>query len=107
MEWVPVGREQFETILAEEIAALRPEIKRLYEQYAVPPFPQPCFRSESYANEQVYVVAKNCDRLVYYDDVEEEFGVSIPDADGVLRKWGNYGPLVTALLVLDEEGSVP
>ena len=34
-------------------------------------------------------------------------GVSIPNADGVLRKWGNYGPLVTALLVLDEEGSVP
>jgi hypothetical protein len=47
-------------------------------------------------------VAKNGGRLLYYDDVEEDFGVATPDADGVLRNWGNYGPFVRAILVLDE-----
>jgi hypothetical protein len=44
--------------------------------------------------------------VLYFDDVEEDFGVAIPDQDGVLRQWGNYGPLVRALLVLDEDQSV-
>ena len=52
--------------------------------------------------EQFFVVAKNGNHLLYFDDVEEEFGVAIPDGDGVMREWGNYGPLVLALRVLDD-----
>jgi len=104
VDWVPVSREAFETILTQEIAALEPQTKRLYQQYAVRPFHQRCVRGKDYGTEHVYVVARNGNRLVYYDDVEEEFGVGIPDADGVLRNWGNYdGPLVRALLVLGED----
>jgi|SRR6267154_2225393 len=102
MEWVPASRERFERILAEETRALRPEVMRLYEQYAVSPFQQPCLREQNSPTERVFVVAKNGHRLLYYDDVEEDFGVATPDADGVLRNWGNYGPLVRAILVLDE-----
>jgi len=36
------------------------------------------------------VVAKNANRLLYNDDVEEDFGVAIPDVDGVLRNCGNH-----------------
>lgn len=53
-------------------------------------------------SEEVFVVAKNGNCFLYFDDVEEDFGVAIPDDDGVMREWGNYGPLVRALLVLDE-----
>ncbi len=45
------------------------------------------------------------ERLLYYDDAEEGFGVGIPDEDGVLRNWGNYGPLVKAVLVLTEDST--
>jgi hypothetical protein len=38
--------------------------------------------------EYVFVLAKKEERLLYYDDVEEDFGVAIPDEDGVLRNWG-------------------
>jgi len=106
MEWRPVSRETFEGILEEEVAALRPEVKRLYEQYAVALFHQPCIHVENSPIEQVFVVAKNGDRLLFYDDVEEDFGVAIPDKDGVLRNWGNCGPLVGAVLVLDEGPTV-
>jgi hypothetical protein len=61
--------------------------------------------SETPRFEHVFVVAKTGEHLLYYDDVEEDFGVAIPDGDGVLRNWGNFGPLVRAVLVLDEIAS--
>jgi|HubBroStandDraft_2_1064218.scaffolds.fasta_scaffold41953_2 hypothetical protein len=105
MDWVPVSKEKFEGILAEERAALRPEVMWLYEQYAVIPFQLPCIRDENSVTEYVFVLAKKEERLLYYDDVEEDFGVATPDGDGVLRTWGNYGPLVRAVLVLDEDST--
>jgi hypothetical protein len=56
-------REQrnLRAILEEEISELPPEIKRLYEQYAVAPFHQPCIRFGDSPIEQVFVVAKNSD----------------------------------------------
>jgi len=58
MDWVPVSKETFEGILAEELEALRPEVMRLYEQYAVPPFQLPCLRGENSVTEYVFVLAK-------------------------------------------------
>jgi hypothetical protein len=105
MDWVPVSKTKFEGILAKELEALRPEVLRLYEQYAVPPFQVPCLRDKNSETECVFVLAKKETRLLYYDDIEEDFGVAIPDEDGVLRHWGNYGPLVRAVLVLDEDST--
>jgi len=79
MEWGPVNREKFESILAEETEALRPEVMRLYGQYTVSPFQQPCLREQNSATEHVFVVARNGEHLLYYDNVEEDFGVAIPD----------------------------
>ena len=39
--------------------------------------------------------------LLFFNDVEEDFGVGIPDGDGVLRDLGTFGPLVAAVLALD------
>ncbi len=78
---------------------------RLYEQYAIPLFQQPCLREQNSVTEFVFVLARKEGRLLYYDDVEEDFGVATPDGDGVLRNWGNYGPLVRAVLVLDEDST--
>ena len=101
MDWTPVSKERFDEILSGEISSLVPDMQRLYEQYAVEPFQLPCIRDQGAAREQVFVVAKKGNRLLYFDDVEEDFGVTILDEDGVMREWGNYGPLVRALLVLD------
>ena len=100
MEWAPIQRKQLEAILSEEIDTLRPELASVYAQYAVAPFEQPCLRSQNSEAERVFVVARNGNHLLYFDDVEEEFGVAIADVDGVIRNWGNYGPLIMAVIVL-------
>ena len=106
VDWTPISEEQFTKILSNEVSSLAPDVLRLYQQYAVKPYQLPCARLQDSALEQVFVLAKNGNRLLYFDDVEEDFGVATPDDDGVMREWGNYGPLVRALLILDEEGAV-
>jgi hypothetical protein len=102
MEWQRISREQFQSILDKEIAALTPETVKVFKAYAVPIFEQPCFRSEGHGVEKVFVAARAGDRLLFFDDVEEEFGVGVPDGDGVLRDCGTFGPLIAALRALDE-----
>ena len=106
MEWVPVTRERLESILSEEVSALGPDVLHLYRQYAVQLFHLPCQRDQNSGVEQTFVLAKNENRVLYFDGVEEDFGVSTPDEDGVMRDWGNYGPLVRAVLVLDNQSVV-
>jgi hypothetical protein len=106
MTRVPVSREKFESILSQGIEALTPEILRTYELYAVPLYKQKCVRGADYGHEEVFVVARNGTRFIYYDDIEEDFGVSVADGDGVLRDWENYGPLLKAVLVLSDEAHI-
>jgi hypothetical protein len=87
--------------LKEEIAALTPEAARAYEKYAVAPYEQRCLRSADYGIERIFVVARNGSQLLFFDDVEEEFGVGVPDNDAILRDLGTFGPLVAAVLALD------
>jgi hypothetical protein len=102
VDWTPVARERFAEILSSEVSSLEPHVGRLYHQYAVEPFHLPCLRFCESGVEKAFVVAKSGDRLLYFDDVEEDFGVAILDGDGVMREWGNHGPLVLALRVLDQ-----
>ena len=102
MMWIPVSREKFESILVEEVQSLTPEVFRIYQRYVVSPYQQFCLRNMSLGTELVFVVGKVRTYLLFYDDVEEDFGVEIPDSDGVLRNWGTYGSLAQAVLVLDK-----
>jgi hypothetical protein len=101
----PFSREVFDQILREEIEALNPTATEIYERYATPPFEQPCLRGTDCAVERVFVVARHGNRLLFFDDVEEDFGVGVPDDDGILRDMGTYGPLVAAVLALGKQAS--
>jgi hypothetical protein len=101
LPWSPVTNETLERILIEEIAALTPEAARSYEKYAVAPYEQRCLRSADSGIERIFVVARNGSQLLFFDDVEEEFGVGVPDNDAILRGLGTFGPLVAAVLALD------
>lgn len=102
MPWSPVSKENFERILTEEIAALTPDAARAYEKYATTPYEQTCWRSSDYGIERVFVVAKNGNRLLFFDDVEDEFGVGVPDSDAILRDLGTFDTFVAAVLALDK-----
>lgn len=107
MPWSPVTKEILERILKEEIAALTPEAAKVYEKFAIAPYQQRCSRSADSEIESVFVVAKNGNHLLFFDDVEEEFGVGIADRDAILRDLGTFGPLVSAVLALDLVEPIP
>src|SRR5262249_35722927 len=94
-------------ILQDEIYALTPEAQSLYEQFKQPFSEFRCLRSSSYGIEQVFIVARAGKGLLFFDDVEEEFAVGIPDADGILRSWNCYSPLAAAVLALSRDTSIP
>ncbi len=102
MEWQKVSREKFQLILDREVAALPLEVANKLMEYSVPIFEQSLFRSEDYGIEKVFVIARSGDRVLFFDDVEEEFGVGLPDPDGVLRHCGSFGPLAGAAQALDK-----
>ena len=96
-DWKPISRADLDSRLKSEVAALPPDALRTYKEHAVAIVEQPCFRSEQYGPERVFVVARSDARLMVFDDVEDEFAIGVPDEDGILRTWGLYGDLVDAL----------
>ncbi len=105
MTWSPVSRERFDQVLRKEIEALPPAAMEIYERYATIPFEQPCSRGAEYGVERVFVVARDGNHLLFFDDVEEDFGVGVPDEDGILRDMGTFGPLVAAVLTLGKRAT--
>ena len=51
------------------------------------------------------VVARDGHRLLFFDDVEDEFAIGVPDQDGILgpEHWGLYGELVYALRISENK----
>ncbi len=103
-DWEPLSRAQFEDILNEEVAQLPADTLAMYDTYGIGIEERPCYRSEPYGVERVFVVARAGEQLLLLDDVEDEFSIGAPDSDGVLRHWGLCGTLNTAIRLLQ---SVP
>jgi hypothetical protein len=101
-DWQPLSRAGFEDVLKQEVMQLPPEALKIYEAHASGIVEQPCYRSEQYGIERVFVVARHGVRVLLFDDVEDGFAVGVPDSDGVLRNWGQDGPLLVAVRGLAE-----
>lgn len=99
-DWEPISRPELENRLKTEVAALPADVLNIYKQHAITIAEQPCFRSEQYGTERVFVVARSGSQLLIFDDVEDEFAVGSPSDDGVLRQWGLCGDLIDALRLL-------
>ena len=99
-DWTPISRPELENRLRTEVAALPADVLNIYKQHAITIAEQPCFRSEQYGAERVFVVARSGLQLLIFDDVEDEFAVGAPSDDGVLREWGLCGDLIDALRLL-------
>jgi hypothetical protein len=96
-DWKPISRADLESRLTSEIAALPGDVLKIYQEHAVIIAEQPCFRTEQYGTERVFVIARSGSQLLIFDDVEDEFAIGAADDDGILRKWCLCGDLVDAL----------
>jgi hypothetical protein len=75
----------------------------VFERYSVPPYPAVCRRSRGGPLETVFVVARHGRKLLFFDDVEEEFAIGVPGEGDVLDTWDSYGELGYAIQALQTD----
>jgi hypothetical protein len=92
-DFCPITRADFDARLASEKDHPPPEFQAFFRSVESTVIEAPCFRSEQYGVERVFVR----DDLIMFDEVEEEFAVGKSDSDGILRNWGLCGDLIDAL----------
>jgi hypothetical protein len=101
-DWKPISQRAFEELLERKVAQLTPNVRKTFDACVTGITEQSCQRREQYGLEHVFVVAQSGARLLFFDDVEDEFAVASPGSDGVLRNWSTSGPLSVAISHLRE-----
>jgi len=83
--WQPISIDELERLVARQLLACTPEQQKAFAGYRVPFFPIPIARLGSI--EQVLVVAKMPQGLLFFEDVEEGFQIAVPDERGVIQDY--------------------
>jgi hypothetical protein len=97
---------EFEQLLDEEACALEPDVWAVYDRYATPStrmtYSWDCDGRSGFKT--IWVIARAGERVLGYDEVEEEFGTGLARETGVVENWGTYGErLRWALLRFPED----
>lgn len=92
--WRPIERGEFDSLVAEQEAALDCDQKAILDACRVEPWQAIIHRSEQAGDERVWVIAQRRGRVLYFDDVEWGWNCSEVDEEGrVLRPGGGQGEL--------------
>lgn len=92
--WRPIGREEFDSLVAEQEAASGCGQKEILDACRVEPWQAVIRRSEQAGDEGVWVIAQRRGRVLYFDDVEWGWNFSEVDEEGrILRPGGGQGEL--------------
>jgi len=101
MNWRPITRSEFDSIFEDALEELQPEQIEIYQRYKVEPALLECSRLPpgelDREKEYVFAAAKNKERFLVFDDVEGDFSIGGLDVNGILRIWGFFSSLGTAL----------
>ena len=92
--WTPATQEEVEQAVAAEREETDPICFEKFANMLVTPYRRTIHRFGR--DEQVFVVARAPQRVVYFDDIEEDFATA-REVDGQLVDSRSYGPLVLAL----------
>lgn len=93
-DWSPATKEEVERAIEREADRIDPGSWQQFAHMLVDPYPLSIERFGQI--ERAYVVAKAAQRVVYFDDIEDDFGTAA-DVDGRLTDPASYGALVLAL----------
>ncbi len=81
--WKPITQEELGTLIAKSLPLCEARARAFFEEIKIEPT-KIRFRIGR-RNDEIYVIAKSGNKVVYYDDTEDAFEVGIPDTDGILR----------------------
>jgi hypothetical protein len=96
-DWQAITRAEFEALLLSEIEKFDAADHAIWSRHKVELRTAPIHRSAHYGIESVFVVAAIGDQILFFDDVEDEFGTARLPAAGPLQDYGTYGELRVAL----------
>ena len=104
MDWRPATIDEVKRIVRDGLASCNSDLKAAFAKYRVEPYYAPIARLDNL--ERVVVVAQKQGRVIYWEDVEEGFGVSPISAEGqILEQDCNQNELSLALSDLVKGGS--
>jgi hypothetical protein len=96
MEWTPAAIEDVKRIVSNDLATCTKEQHAEFQRYAILPAFAAILRYGK--REEVVVVAKKQNEVIYWEDVEEGFNISLLADDGsILEHYCNQDSLGTAL----------
>lgn len=102
--WRPITRDEFETLVAEQEAALDSGQRAMLDAFRVDPWQGIIRRSEDAGDEAVWVIAERAEGVLYFDDVEWGWNFSEVDESGrILRPGGSQSELRGVLGSVDDE----
>ena len=103
--WKPITREKLFALISEELAECPDPVADTFRRFRVEPFHAPITR-HGRDTDQVFVVARRGNEVMYYEDIEEGWNFSPISDDGrVLEHWCNQDELRFALLHWSEKTS--
>jgi hypothetical protein len=92
--WRPITRDEFDDLVAEQVAALDPGQRTALDTSRVEPRQAIIRRSEEAGDERVWVIAERQGQVLYFDDVEWGWNWSeVCREDRILRPGGGQGEL--------------
>jgi hypothetical protein len=93
-DWKPITDSEFDELFKVQYAELNEAQKNAFDHFRVPFWKATIRRSEMYGDETVFVVAQKEDGVIYFDDVENGFNISIVDsARRILNPGGSQDTL--------------
>lgn len=92
MLWKPITKNELEELVNKQFSECSPELREIFEKYRLSFKLAPINR---YGNiEGVYIVARNENEVLYYEDVEDGFNFSLINVEGmILEHWCNQDSL--------------
>jgi hypothetical protein len=90
--WEPISRADLTTLLSRELATTPPQDRAVYERYRVEPeVVYRVFSRDPSSPAPTFVVARADAAVLFYDDIEEEWGTANVGRDGRINDWGTWG----------------
>ena len=100
MTWQPISETKLKLQLEDAVAEMSELDRKKFISVQTPLYRIPCRRiTNKTADEQIFVVARSENKILLFDDVEDEFGVAdlVETSLPVLEKWELVGDLEAAL----------
>ena len=99
MSWEPITRVELDGLLAEEMPTLDAEAQRVYDRFRIEPeIVYRIFKRNPSEPVPSFAVARSGSTVVYYDDIEEEWGTAEIAPNGHVYEWGTWGDLLRQAL---------